>query len=126
MYINKWHFIVFLVLVAGCGGGEEVAPPSTKAPEPAAQQEVTILIENSAFSPKTISVDIGTKVTWVNKDGVDHTVSGWGFDSGTLKNGESFSYVFTEADTWDYECSFHPFMHGSVLVISSDLGYKPF
>ena len=126
MYINKWHLVAILVLLAGCGGVEEIEPLSTKAPEQVVQQEVTILIENSAFVPKTLTVDVGTKVTWVNKDGTPHTVSGWGFESGTLNQSDTFSHVFTEADTWDYECSFHSYMHGSVVVISGELGYKPF
>lgn len=126
MYIDKWYLVAILAILAGCGGIEEVEPPSTTAPEPAAQEEVTILIEHSAFEPKTLTVDEGTKVTWVNKDGTPHTVSGWGFESGTLNQSDTFSHVFTEADTWDYECIFHSYMHGSVVVISEDLGYKPF
>ena len=75
-------------------------------------------IENFAFTPATITVKVGTTVTWTNKDTVRHTVtSDKGlFDSGLFGKGESFSFTFTEAGTYTYHCTPHPNMKGTIIV----------
>ena len=53
----------------------------------------------------------GTKVTWVNKDTVTHTVTSQGislFDSGNLATGATFSYTFARAGTYPSYCTIHP------------------
>jgi plastocyanin len=75
-------------------------------------------IYNMAF-PGTITVKIGTKVTWNNKDGYAHTVTsddGTSFNSGSLAGGASFSYIAATAGTINYHCNFHSNMHGTLIV----------
>jgi len=66
-------------------------------------------------------------VTWTNNDAVGHTVTSGSstgtvaspdglFDSGDIAPGETFSYTFTEAGTFDYFCTPHPWMMGTVIV----------
>ncbi|MGE5420140.1 MAG: plastocyanin/azurin family copper-binding protein, partial [Chloroflexota bacterium] len=43
-----------------------------------------ILIQGSSFSPATITIQAGTKITWRNKDGMTHTVTS---DSGIFDSG---------------------------------------
>jgi len=72
-----------------------------------------------AYSPQTLTVKAGTKVTWVNKDTVTHTVTSHGislFDSGNLATGATFSYTFARAGTYPYYCTIHPWMKGTVVV----------
>ena len=85
------------------GGGTQ-APPNS----------VTIL--NFAYDPATITVSPGTTVTWTNEDPPAHTVTGTGFDSGSIGQGETYSYTFNETGTFPYGCTFHPNMHGTVVV----------
>jgi amicyanin len=78
-------------------------------------------IEDFAFSPATITVKAGTKVTWTNKDSTPHTVttdSGApeSFDSGSMDKDATFSFTFTKAGTYEYICTFHPSMRGTVVV----------
>jgi plastocyanin len=82
------------------------------------QGSVVIHIENFAFEPVEITVAIGTKVTWVNKDKVPHTATGddKGFDSGILKQGEEFSHVFASPGTFGYHCIPHPNMKARIIV----------
>lgn len=72
------------------------------------------------YSPNTLEVKIGTTVTWTNEDYVPHTITKDGvFDSGLLDQGESWSYAFDEAGTYEYYCIPHPWMKGKVIVLNS-------
>jgi len=87
---------------------------------PAAQSANTVTIQNFAFSPASITVKKGTKVTWTNKDSTTHTVtetdSQKGPDSGNLSPGNSYSFTFDTAGTYHYHCSIHTTMTGTVTV----------
>lgn len=81
--------------------------------------KVSVEIKNFAFSPSTLTVKKGTIVTWTNKDSVNHTVtgdSGKGPDSGDLWPGDTENYVFSETGTFNYHCTPHPNMKGTVIV----------
>jgi plastocyanin len=79
------------------------------------------------FSPAVISVPAGTTVTWTMNpaDPFAHTVTsttpGYGFDSGTLNPGDTFSYTFVEPGTYDYVCTPHASfgMTGQVIVTAA-------
>lgn len=75
-------------------------------------------IADFAFSPPTLTIVAGESVTWTNADAVVHTAtSGSGaFDSGDLDPGESFTFTFTTPGTYDYLCTPHPTMTGSIVV----------
>jgi amicyanin len=84
---------------------------------PAATSDVTIT--NFAFAPAAITVKVGTTVTWTNKDEEPHTVfsSAGGMKSPVLASNQStYSFTFTTAGSYDYNCTIHPFMHGNVTV----------
>jgi plastocyanin len=66
-----------------------------------------------------VTVKAGDKVTWTNKDSVGHDVTGDNFksgDSGGLQNGDTFSHTFDKKGKFDYVCTVHPGMTGSVTV----------
>jgi plastocyanin len=73
---------------------------------------------NFAFSPATLTVKTGTKVTWTNSDSVTHTVTAdqGTFDSGGLSPGSSFSFTFTKTGTYSYHCNIHHSMTATVIV----------
>lgn len=78
----------------------------------------SILITNRLFSPSSITVPVGTTVTWTNQDSYSHNIveNTGAFNSGLLSNGSTFSYTFTSAGTFNYNCSIHPDMTGSIVV----------
>jgi len=80
--------------------------------------ENEVWMEDIAFSPASKSVPVGTTVKWINKDDVDHTVtSSEGlFDSGHIAAGEIYEYTFDSAGTYDYVCTLHSGMTGTVIV----------
>ena len=104
---------------SGSGAGAVVPAGST-----------TVAIQNFTFTPQTLTVKAGTKVTWTNKDSTVHDVTSTNgpgtnatttstFASGTLNSGQSFSFTFTKAGTYFYECSIHAMMasmHAKIIV----------
>jgi plastocyanin len=77
-----------------------------------------VKIDNFVFGPQTLTVPVGTTVTWTNSDDIPHTsVSTEGvFKSKVLDTDEKFSYTFTKAGTYPYYCTIHPKMTGKIVV----------
>ncbi len=75
-------------------------------------------IDNFSFSPETLTVPVGTPVTWINHDDIPHTVVSTekGFKSPVLDTDEQFSYTFTAPGTYNFYCSIHPKMVGKIVV----------
>ena len=77
----------------------------------------TIQIKNFAFDPVTITVNVGSTVRWVNQDYAQHRILfSDGMDSNALAVSQSWSRNFDQAGTFDYNCSIHPSMKGTVIV----------
>ena len=84
----------------------------------ASAQDKTVSIQDFSFSPGQITVAPGTTVTWVNKGPSPHTTTAddGSWDSGTLQQGEDFSFTFDQPGTYTYHCSIHPDMTATVKV----------
>lgn len=78
---------------------------------------VTIGSQTNGFVPSTLTVKSGTTVTWTNGDIVPHTVTGAGFDSGLIDPGKTYSHRFTSTGSFDYKCSVHTVMKGTINVV---------
>ncbi len=79
----------------------------------------TVAIKGFAFSPSNLTIKKGAKVTWTNEDTAPHDVTqtnGSALKSSTLHKGDSFSFTFDKAGTYEYLCSIHPMMKGSIIV----------
>jgi len=74
------------------------------------------------FAPSSLTVSSGTKVTWTNDGQQPHNVTGDGLKSSTLSNGNTYSFTFNNPGTYNYECTIHPFMTGSVKVTDRSSG----
>ncbi len=75
-----------------------------------------IAISNFAFSPQTLTVPVGTTVTWINQDTVGHQIKSDTFNSGLLNQGDTFQFTFSKAGTYNYSCAIHPSMTGTIVV----------
>lgn len=108
--------------------GAAQAPAAAEAqPAAAAAPDHQVDIMNYQFGDgKQLVVKVGETVRWTNHDSAPHTVTTTkgptDFDSGTLKQGDSWSYTFTKAGTYEYYCAVHPDMVGSVKVVDDDSG----
>ncbi len=82
------------------------------------KKQVQIAIKGYAFSPALVAVSPGTKIVWTNKDDVPHTVTAVkiSWTSATLNLGGHYSHTFAKVGRFDYDCTVHPFMLGSVFV----------
>lgn len=122
------------VLLASCssgskpgGGGTHTSSgtspsgnsqPTSSSASTAAPSGTTVDIKNFMFKPMTLSVAVGSKVTWKFEDAANHTVvaDDKSFSSPSMSNGQTYSFTFSKAGTYKYVCSIHPFMHGSIVV----------
>lgn len=79
---------------------------------------VEVMIEDFKFAPQEIRISVGDTIKWTNLDSAPHTVTEDNdkFDSGIFNKGESFSMTFEEVGTFDYICTLHPYMKGTVIV----------
>src|SRR5215471_17308995 len=86
----------------------------------AADAEVTV--DNFTFSPQTLTIKAGTKVTWTNRDDIPHIVASTtkAFRSPALDTDDSYSFTFTTAGSYEYFCSLHPHMTGTIVVQAAD------
>ncbi|BBX40087.1 hypothetical protein MSIM_15380 [Mycobacterium simiae] len=77
-----------------------------------------VAIDGFAFVPAALTVKAGTSVTWTNRDEEPHTVAATdgAFHSPGMGTGATFTHTFATAGTFDYVCSIHPMMHGTVVV----------
>lgn len=75
-------------------------------------------VKNFSFSPNTLTVKVGTKVTWKFDDDTAHTVKAddGSFTSSALTGGKTFSFTFNKAGQYSYICSIHPSMKAQVTV----------
>jgi plastocyanin len=98
---------------AGTGGSSRVTATDHRS-----AANVAVKIDNFVFGPQTITVPVGTTVTWTNSDDIPHTaVSTDGvFKSKVMDTDEKFSYTFAKAGTYPYYCSVHPKMIGLIVV----------
>jgi plastocyanin len=74
------------------------------------------------FSPVTVFVNVGGKVTWTNGTDAPHTVtsdSGGELASATIGPGTAFSHTFTATGTFAYHCTIHTYMVGNVTVLAA-------
>src|SRR6266851_7769117 len=88
---------------------------SAKAPQPTIAE---VKVDNFSFGPASLTVAVGTTVTWTNRDDIPHTVVSTDkvFKSKVLDTDEKFSYTFNQQGTYAYFCSIHPKMTGQVVV----------
>ncbi len=81
---------------------------------------VTVDIQGFSFQPRDLTVNVGTKVRWVNRDTESpHSVAaedGKTITSPLIDPGKEFSFEFTQAGQMTYRCGVHPTMMGVIVV----------
>ena len=95
---------------SGMGSGSGSSTPSGSA---------SITIQNFAFSPSSITVSPGEKVTVTNKDSVAHTVTANDkkFDTGDIDPGKTVTFTApTAPGSYPYICTIHQYMTGMLVV----------
>jgi plastocyanin len=78
-----------------------------------------IVIKDFNFSPKTLTVKSGEKITWINRDDEPHTVVSVDKQfkkSPPLDTDQEFTVTAGAPGTYSYFCSVHPKMTGTIVV----------
>jgi plastocyanin len=92
-----------IALALACAGAAPAAP--------------TVTIDGTRYAPETLKVTRGATVTWINKDPFPHTVTvAKAFDSKEIGANRSWKHVFKAPGRYDYICTLHPGMKGTLVV----------
>jgi plastocyanin len=77
-----------------------------------------VTIDNFTFNPQRLTVTVGSTITWINKDDIPHAIASSGalFRSKALDADDNYSFTFTAPGTYQYFCSLHPHMTGTIVV----------
>jgi plastocyanin len=75
-----------------------------------------VLIQNFAFDPTNLVIQVGDTVVWENKDISIHQIVLPDISSPTMAKNDTFSHTFTTAGTFDYHCGIHLYMSGKIVV----------
>lgn len=83
-----------------------------------------IVIRNFMYSPALVTVTAGSTVSITNTDGAVHTVTSSGapsaFDTKDLRQGVPVTLVVpSRAGDYQFVCSYHPYMTGTLRVVPS-------
>ena len=108
--------LALAALITACSDSDP-EPNPTSAPAEDASAGGAITISDFAYAGVS-TVAVGDTVTVTNDDTVGHTWTAQDgeFDSGTIASGDSFEFTFETAGEFDYICSIHPQMAGSITV----------
>lgn len=98
--------------LAACGGSDDAEQPAAAE----ASGSTAVAVADNSFSPASVKVAVGETVTFENEGQIAHTVTGDGFDSGSMAPGARFTFEASEAGTFSYVCTFHPGMEGTIEV----------
>ena len=114
--------LALVVGVAGCGGHENLDSKDEKPVQPtggsAATPTTQVTVADFKFTPATITVSRGARVTWVNQDDAAHTATAEdrSFETGAIGQDKRKALTLDKPGTITYVCDFHPFMKGTVVV----------
>lgn len=75
-------------------------------------------IEDMAFAPRNLHINVGDSIEWRNRDDIGHTATSDNgvFNSGTLLRDQTFTFAFTDAGVYPYHCTPHPWMRDTITV----------
>lgn len=97
--------------------GSEPTPTATASPSPSpTEHSTTIVISGYAFSPGTLRIRVGETVTVINQDVDDHDLTSDEWSTGNLHQGDSQQHTFNAPGQYDYLCSIHTGMTGTIIV----------
>jgi plastocyanin len=119
MPTRRFLLAAVLALALAACAGEPAADTPTESGASA-----TVAIDTFAYEPGTITVPVGTTVTWTNEDATRHTVTAGSEDAPDPERcgqaggeqDDAVSTTFDEPGTVAYYCVLHPFMTGEVVV----------
>lgn len=117
--------VMTLVALRGTTFADEYGPKvkgpawaDSSASKPMKAAVLTVHIKDYTFAPNVGNAHVGDTVTFVNDDGETHTATAndGAFDSHGLAEKGRFSHTFTKPGTYNYHCTIHTQMAGTIVV----------
>ncbi len=121
-----WVLVPFLAILAIIFVANSISASAETQVTITVYASSTNCVDNeTCYSPSELTTLAGNSVTWLNDSGVIHTVTSGNpqegpdgaFDSGIIMSGDTFSHTFTEVGNYQYFCTIHPWMTGTVIVV---------
>jgi plastocyanin len=120
--ILKVMLITTVVIMAGCTKSNNPVYTSTNSGGSPGANEVWM--QGIAFVPASKTISVGTTITWTNKDNTTHIVTSGIpnypdgiFKSGSMNNGDTYSFKFNTAGTFKYYCFIHGAMMTATMIV---------
>jgi plastocyanin len=142
--VGKAVAVAIAMIAVGVGSvafyevSSNTAPPNSSvcgSQPPSGQSPVQVSIYSGSassanppgYKPDVLTLVIGVNntVAWTNNDSVHHTVTttsaptGADFNSGNMQPGVACTHTFTVPGTYQYDCVYHSWMTGMVVVKAS-------
>jgi plastocyanin len=121
-FTTRLALVGLLAVLASCGGNKN-EPSPTPDPGPLGEEPTRIRIPSSdgygtsSFSPGSVTIAVGKTIEWENEDTFAHTTtSDTGLWNGTMGPNGDFRRTFTVAGTFNYRCTIHAGMDGTIIV----------
>ncbi len=110
--------IIRKACVAAALAAAVLAAAATLPAVAAQATDAQVQIDTFTFAPQRVAVKAGATVTWINDDDIPHTVASSSklFKSKPLDTKDQFSFTFTTPGVYEYFCSLHPHMTGTIVV----------
>jgi plastocyanin len=108
---------IFFIATLTAASATYATPSGTSQSSGGGGKTVDVSIQGFAFNPASVQISTGDTVRWTNMDSADHTVTGSAFKSGIIPKGQNFEFQFTKPGVYNYVCSIHPSMRGTVTVV---------
>src|SRR5687768_538163 len=111
--------LVTVSLVAGaCGGGDD--ENGAEPAEPGTGEGIVVGVKGLRWDPEKVTVKLGDTVRWKWDENLAHNVESesdedFGTDKKNLQKAD-FTHLFDEAGTYDYTCTLHTNMDGTIEV----------
>ena len=104
-------FACVALVAIGCSSSSNPSSPSSGS-------LVTVQINNSVYSPNPVTVKVGQQVNWKNNDSITHTATLEGMFNNVISpnSAQGAPVTMSTAGTFNYHCTIHPGMNGSIVV----------
>lgn len=138
-YVCTYHIQVgmigyMVVLAPNTSSITQPISPNQTVPQSSTMIQVSIdpgsatNVNLPGYTPTDLTIVIGVNntVKWTNNDIMPHTVTArdGSFDSGNINPGGTYVYTFTRVGVYQYTCSYHNWMHGTVNVVTETIGQE--
>ena len=112
--------VVLVVVMVGYFAATAYALQTAKPAPSGTVVYISGILVNEQYSPRSIRVVVGVNstVSWVSRSVAYDTVTDRSgtFSSGTIAPGGTYTYTFNTPGVYDYYCTYHPWMTGTVIV----------